>query len=214
MKRFLFLAFVIFCSTLISNHKAEHKHVLAERQVLAAQVIKSQKLIAQVKADKLERLALAKAAADKKTADDAKAAADAEAAKQAALAAIVPSAPAVGGFGGSFSAPAGSVAPDSAGNTYAFGNCTWYVKNRRPSISNSWGNANTWFYNAGAQGWATGTAPRVGAIGTTTAGGLGHVVYIEAVNGDGTVTLSEMNYDGFDLIDTRVAAASDFLYIY
>lgn len=106
-------------------------------------------------------------------------------------------------------------ASDSSGNMYAFGNCTWYVKNRRADISNSWGNANTWYYNAQIQGWSVGSTPKKGAVGTTTRGSLGHVVFVEGVSADGsTVTISEMNVLGFDIMDTTTAPASDFQYIY
>lgn len=101
------------------------------------------------------------------------------------------------------------------GNTYDAGYCTWYVKNRRgASLPNNLGNANTWFARAQAQGMATGYTPRAGAVGTTTAGAYGHVVYVEAVNGDGTITISEMNYAGLYSQRTRVANASEFSYIY
>ena len=106
-------------------------------------------------------------------------------------------------------------APDSAGNLYAFGNCTRYAKSRRPDLPNSLGNANTWYSIAASEGWSVGSAPKKGAVGTSTAGRLGHVVYIEGVSLDGsTVYISEMNYAGFDLISTRIAPASEFLYIY
>lgn len=98
----------------------------------------------------------------------------------------------------------------SAGNTYTFGYCTWYVKNRRPDIPNNLGNANTWLTRAAAQGLATGSAPAVGAIGAQG----NHVVYVEAVNGDGTVTVSEMNYKGWNITSSRRAPASSFRYIY
>ena len=42
----------------------------------------------------------------------------------------------------------------------------------------------------------------------------GHVVYVEAVNANGTITISEMNYQGFGIISSRVASASSFKYIY
>lgn len=104
---------------------------------------------------------------------------------------------------------------DSSGNTYAFGNCTWYAKSRRADIPNSLGNANTWYERAAAMGWDVGSAPKKGAVGTTTAGNLGHVVYVEGVSLDGlTVTISEMNYAGFNLVSSRTVPASSFLYIY
>ncbi len=107
-------------------------------------------------------------------------------------------------------APRGPV----AGNTYSPGYCTWYVKNRRPDLPNNLGNANTWLPRAAAQGYATGSVPRAGAVGWTPRGSLGHVVYVESVNGDGTITISEMNYSGLYSQRTRSAAASEFQYIY
>lgn len=107
------------------------------------------------------------------------------------------------------SAPRGS----SAGNTYSPGYCTWYVKNRRPDLPNNLGNANTWFARAQAQGLPTGSTPRAGAVGTTTAGDLGHVVFVESVNGN-MVTISEMNYQGLYNMNTRTVPASSFVYIY
>lgn len=102
----------------------------------------------------------------------------------------------------------------SAGNGYDYGYCTWYVKNRRPDLPNNLGNANTWYYMAQRDGLSTGATPRAGAVGTTTRGSLGHVVYVESVNGDGTINVSEMNYQGWGVVSSRIASASDFVYIY
>jgi surface antigen len=99
---------------------------------------------------------------------------------------------------------------DSAGNTYFAGNCTWYAKSRRPDLPNSLGNSNEWVGKAQAQGIATGTVPKVGAIGQQ---GM-HVVYVESVNPDGTVTISEMNYQGPGVTSGRTVAAGNFMYIY
>jgi peptidoglycan DL-endopeptidase CwlO len=98
----------------------------------------------------------------------------------------------------------------SAGNTYTAGYCTWYVKNRRPGLPNNLGNANTWVARASAQGMATGSTPRPGAVGQR---GM-HVVYVESVNGDGTVTISEMNLRATYEVTTRTLPASYFTYIY
>ena len=100
-------------------------------------------------------------------------------------------------------------------NTYDYGYCTWYVKNRRgASLPNGLGNANTWYSRASGMGMAVGSEPRVGAVGTTTRGSLGHVVYVESVNGDGTINISEMNYKGFGITAYRTASPSGFVYIY
>lgn len=99
---------------------------------------------------------------------------------------------------------------NSAGNTYYAGYCTWYAKNRRPDLPNNLGNADQWVYRAQAQGIATGSSPRAGAIGQQ---GM-HVVYVESVNGDGTVTISEMNYHGLYVTSSRTVPAGSFVYIY
>ena len=101
-------------------------------------------------------------------------------------------------------------------NTYSYGYCTWYVKNRRgASLPNGLGNANTWYSRAAAAGMAVGSVPKAGAVGTTTRGALGHVVYVESVNPDGSIVISEMNASaGWGKSNTRTAAASEFVYIY
>ncbi|MFO0971641.1 MAG: CHAP domain-containing protein [Candidatus Saccharimonadales bacterium] len=98
----------------------------------------------------------------------------------------------------------------SAGNTYIPGYCTWYAKNRRPDLPNRLGNASTWVSNAAAQGFATGSTPKAGAIGQQG----NHVVYVEGVNADGSVTVSEMNYRGLFIISSRTVPATTFRYIY
>jgi surface antigen len=97
------------------------------------------------------------------------------------------------------------------GNTYYWGQCTWYVASKR-YVPNNWGNAISWYYNAQASGYATGSAPAVGAIGWER---MNHVVYVESVNGDGTVTISEMNYGGRPgVLHYRTEPIGRFLYIY
>lgn len=100
-------------------------------------------------------------------------------------------------------------------NSYAWGQCTWYAKSKRPDLPNNLGNANTWYAQAAAAGLSVGSTPYAGAIGTTSAGAYGHVVYVESVNGDGTVNISEMNYaGGIGIVHTRTVQASEFNYIY
>lgn len=106
-------------------------------------------------------------------------------------------------------------ASDSYGNSYAPGNCTWYVKQKRPDIGNHWGNANSWYYSAASQGWDVGNTPKKGAIATTTAGWAGHVAYVEGVSLDGEyVTISEMNVGGLYRMGYRTVHYTNFLYIY
>ena len=101
--------------------------------------------------------------------------------------------------------------PVVAGNGYVPGNCTWYVKNRRPDIGNYWGDAGySWIANARAAGYSTGATPRAGAIGVTP----GHVVYVESVNADGTANISEMNWGALYRMNSRTVPAGAFTYIY
>lgn len=102
--------------------------------------------------------------------------------------------------------------PPQSANTYARGNCTWYVASLR-YVPNHWGNADHWLYAARAAGWTTGSAPRVGAIAWTSLGWAGHVAYVTAVRG-GQVTVTEMNVLGLYRIDHRTVPASYFYYIY
>lgn len=108
-----------------------------------------------------------------------------------------------------------SYTPVYGGNGYAFGYCTWYVATRINMPSN-WGNADTWDNFAPLSGWTVSSVPRVGAIAQTDGSSyLGHVAYVEAVNANGTVTISEMNGPaGWDRVDTRTVPISDFRYIY
>lgn len=106
-------------------------------------------------------------------------------------------------------------AGDSSGNLYGPGYCTWYVKNKRPDLPNNLGNANMWYANAAAMGWNVGSTPKKGAVGATTAGSLGHVVYVEGVSVDGQyVTISEMNWRGLYSMNTRTVHYTEFNYIY
>lgn len=98
----------------------------------------------------------------------------------------------------------------SPGNTYAQGYCTWYAKNKRSDLPNNLGNADTWVSRARAQGIPTGSAPVAGAIGQK---GM-HVAYVERVNGDGTIFVSEMNYVGLGVVSSRTVPANYFQYIY
>lgn len=109
--------------------------------------------------------------------------------------------------------PARSVQNSSVstpGNGYTPNNCTWYAKSRRLDLPNNLGDSINWVYNASKQGFATGSVPRAGAIGQQ---GM-HVVYIESINSDGTVYLSEMNFDYNGGFRYRTANSSDFTYIY
>lgn len=102
----------------------------------------------------------------------------------------------------------------NSGNTYAWGNCTWYVATNR-DVPNTWGNAATWLPRAANEGYLTGTAPREGAVVWFPPGeSLGHVAIVKAVRDDGSVLITEMNVKGLDVVSERVIDASKAQYIY
>ena len=95
-------------------------------------------------------------------------------------------------------APVTTVAHASAASSYSHsrntGNgmwCTDYVHSRRPDVP-IYGNAGyNWIGAAQADGKATGSTPRAGAIAVMS----GHVAYVESVNADGSYVVSEMGWN-------------------
>ena len=104
--------------------------------------------------------------------------------------------------------------PVVPGNTYYWGQCVWYVKNKRPDVPNSWSNAINWRDRAKKDGWIVTDNPIPKAIAWSDTYYLGHVAYVESINPDNTVTVSEMNYKGVGVLSYRTAPKSDFTYIY
>jgi surface antigen len=100
------------------------------------------------------------------------------------------------------SRPVGGVTIEApGGNHFAYGYCTWYVANRR---NIPWfGNAIEWWPNARPYGYAEGGSPAVGAVMVTRESPIGHVAYVESVGGDGSWTVSEMNYAGWNMVSRR-----------
>jgi hypothetical protein len=86
---------------------------------------------------------------------------------------------------------------------FEWGNCTWWVAQRRAV---TWlGNGGEWYANAKAQGYAVGNLPLPGSIlvrGSSAYNGYGHVAYVESVDGT-QFTVSEMNVSGLGQLTTR-----------
>lgn len=95
-------------------------------------------------------------------------------------------------------------------NGYDYGYCTWYVANKRiaagRAMPTNLGNAATWATRAAAYGLPTGRTPQVGAAVVTATRGAGHVAYVEQINDDGSVWISEMNSSGQVSIDNPARA--------
>jgi surface antigen len=106
-------------------------------------------------------------------------------------------------------------------NGYDFGYCTWWVATRRADVGMplpaNLGNASSWPYIARSAGLATGNTPRLYAAAVTSTRGEGHVAFVEAVNADGSIVISEMNHLGWDVKDTETidaGTAAGYIYIY
>lgn len=85
-------------------------------------------------------------------------------------------------------------------NGYDRGFCTWYAANRRAEIGRAvpggLGNASTWDDRGRVFGLTVNNTPAFGAVVVTSQRGAGHVAFVEKVNDDGSVWISEMNSRG------------------
>lgn len=127
--------------------------------------------------------------------------------------------------GGSFAAPDPSFV--AALNGGYFGQCTYYIYNRfaqlgAPIRTTALGNAAEWPANAAAAGYGVSSTPRAGTaiVFQRGVGGAdpvyGHVGFVERVNADGSLFISEMNVQGVNVISTRtipVGVAAQATYI-
>lgn len=74
------------------------------------------------------------------------------------------------------------------------------------------GNANQWPASAQADGIPYGSTPRVHSVGISMSGGYGHAVWVEKVNGDGTIRVSQYNFGINGEYTEWTFNASDFQY--
>lgn len=103
------------------------------------------------------------------------------------------------------------------GGPYGRGQCTQWAWYNRQDLPSSLGNANAWARNAAAAGYVVNRTPAAGAIFQTSSGWYGHVGYVEAVNGDGSIVVSEMNYGvSYRVIRSTIPASAvgNFNYIH
>jgi hypothetical protein len=73
------------------------------------------------------------------------------------------------------------------------------------------GSAWTWADSWRAKGWPTSSEPVVGAVAWFP---YNHVAYVQSVNGDGTVTLEEYNWNSDHSYHRRTIPVGDALYLY
>lgn len=115
----------------------------------------------------------------------------------------------------------------SSGNTYPWGQCTWYVKSVASWAGNGWGNGAEWGASAAAAGFTVNHTPAAGSIivfaagqsvgGQWTADGqYGHVAYVQSVSGDSvTITQGGMGFSSPSGPNTQtISGASSYTYIH
>lgn len=79
------------------------------------------------------------------------------------------------------------------------------------------GNANEWPGNARAAGIPTGSSPRSRSVAIWNVGYYGHAMWVERVNGDGSLWVSQYNYDyqgHYSEMYVSPSMASNLTYIY
>lgn len=109
------------------------------------------------------------------------------------------------------------------GNPMVPGNCTWFAWGWRNTHGNpmpgggALGNARNWARVAAGAGYTVDHSPAYGAVFQTSTGYYGHVGIVTGVNGDGSITIQEMNYAGYNVITESTIPASqvgNFFYIH
>lgn len=102
-----------------------------------------------------------------------------------------------------------SVAPSG---WYDWGWCTYGAWTLAPWVG-QWADANTWDDMARAEGRIVDGTPVVGAVFVDNGGSYGHVGVVIGVGKD-SVTIKEMNYQGFGVWSSRIVPTSSFVYIH
>lgn len=106
-------------------------------------------------------------------------------------------------------------------NGYGYRNCTdWVAYRARVSgayVPSGMGNAKQWDDRAPGYGFTVSGTPREGAAAVSNGGYYGHVMFVEVVNGDGTIIVSDYNRAGtgkYDMTTLSAATASNLSYVY
>lgn len=98
--------------------------------------------------------------------------------------------------------------------TYALDQCTWYVSKTLSWVPGGLGNAGDWITNAPKQGLQTSSTPQIGSVivwrpNQGGATGAGHVAVVTGFQpGNGLPIVSEMNWKGLGIQDTRNLTAA------
>lgn len=83
---------------------------------------------------------------------------------------------------------------------YGYRNCTdyvaWKIGSTGRYVPAGLGNAKDWIWNAQARGISVNRSPKAGDAAVSPYGYYGHVMYVEAVYGDGSIRVSDYNRAG------------------
>lgn len=101
---------------------------------------------------------------------------------------------------------------------YGYRNCTDWVSFRVRStgrfVPGGLGNANTWDDRAPSYGFKVSSKPKAGAAAVSNGGFYGHVMYVEAVNSDGTILISDYNRAGTGKYATSTISPAGLRFVY
>ena len=76
------------------------------------------------------------------------------------------------------------------------------------------GNAYQWDGNARSEGIPVDSSPRAGDVAISHAGGLGHAMYVESVNANGTINISQYNVDWSGTYSTNTITPGGLYFIH
>jgi peptidoglycan hydrolase CwlO-like protein len=100
--------------------------------------------------------------------------------------------------------------PNTGG--YGYRNCTdyvsWKIRSQGRYVPSGLGNAKMWDNNMPSS-----STPKAGDAAVSNGGYYGHVMYVEAVNGNGTITISDYNRAGTGKYSTSTISSSGLSFI-
>lgn len=103
----------------------------------------------------------------------------------------------------------------TSSNPMPYGWCTWFAWQWRyehgSPLPGGLGNARYWASQLSSRGFAVGNTPAYGAVFVSGAGYYGHVGIVTAVNGDGTIEITDMNgISGWGRVGSKVIPQSEW----
>lgn len=170
----------------------------AQRNALATKIAEYNKLVAQTRNQQSAYESLsAKNQAEQSSLRAQQQAAIAAAMQQAGVGNVVAGDSGHGGYPANLAnAPQDSIIdPWGLLNRECVSYVAWKVYQKNGYMPYGFGNANMWPGSAQAHNIGTGSSPRAGSAGVIYAGTWGHIVWVDSVNGDGTINISQYNYD-------------------